>query len=1425
MVSVLRKKADYTDSKAARGLKKSGGSKDPGPRASNWERLRARGVEGDAATRDVHSSQQLGRSKIQQVKTKKVAKISAWSVGVLVAILAWVISGLGLMGADLVSGGSAESRHAQAVLEAAAEAGVPPYGITEQRPVGQSSLMKECHFPVDAQGNILDQTCVRDSSEIVRPQWHIDATSAALAERGIDEASLGQRDGLGSWLGTAHASLWRVAFSLGLGVLLGGITWMWGSRRTDAVNLMRDTDDINQHDDDQHIALPEEVFASYSPFPNVGAHSPVSPSSLMGHAMISNDGVPQIKIARRYEADVLGEDGEIEHYRGEIVRDESGAALMEKAPMIDEEFSHFLFEMSGVEKSRTLRRFFSPRRVPHNPGGKNRDKTGKQDTIAEHIAADWELPEYEPQRPGGVYLVDEAPVNTMVLAMTRAGKGQTYIEPMIDMWSRERRQHNMVINDPKGELLVKNFVRLAVRGFQVVQFNLINPLKTDIYNPLAMAVQAAREGNSTYVAMYVENIAEVFFPVDGADDPVWPNAANNAFKRTAYGLIDFYMEEERQMRKRALAENWDQKVLDTRLDEMWGKVTLYNCYQLFVQLSAKKLKDPVQRLKAEIDAGKHGDIQNDPAAQYAASELLAEATEQQESWRGEAELDMLTLFFNASGQLPSNSMRTLVANSDNALRSMGAAEKMLASVYGIAITAMSFFVDPTISTLTSGTLSQNVDLAGLSFPRRFGVRFDQDYVRKYNLVGCQVRWDCFASAEEMARAAKGESFEALGKGFDHVDTVSREGWAKAYFDGKFAEEVSFLRLRLLNTASGTLIKTLYFRFTKGYETNLTGRVYVKDPVLGTKIVKNGTMVELLFDGERFAPSMLKFEQEKLNIAELTDEEINSGDNDLIKKVPGTRNAVMSIQANYSEKPKAVFLVTPPHLMKYAKLILILIKQLVDLNFDKSYMTKDNQKPLYKTRYMLDELGNLQSEGNGIAGFETMLSIGLGQEQQFTLILQTLQQLKDVYGDSVDKIVQGNAANLVFLKSTDDTMIDTLTKMSGTMHKAFANSKSVTQDVEKIAMQTEGKVTRQIQLEEVPVISYNDLAFLPPRNSIVFSAGAPPIWNRNEMILPMSFALFGGSPQDYLESRTIAQPGKSYSLQTIPTLSAAKDFDVRLNQPDFFAMVEKRVTQASTASAAERIYRQAYDLDDFQMSRLDPDVASAEIMDINDVLVGRKLYEKARAAADAAEASLDDDLMDVYGESPGESTESAVDFDESYDQDELLAMTTRATMSQATDDNSAVAEQQRYAASAEDAARKRYAEGTVSREMLINPMGGAVVNQLRGVLAAAYEKCWRDFVDDDVFVVTDDGSLVLRRSGRAVIEPVDHSDDLADAVEAARRSGSRVSMEEEPDPDSFAAAARYRLHDEFFRTLAGMPDWEGLARGRFDSEVALLMKSV
>lgn len=502
-------------------------------------------------------------------------------------------------------------------------------------------------------------------------------------------------------------------------------------------------------------------------------------------------------------------------------------------------------------------------------------------------------------------------------------RAQTVIEPTLDMWMREKRPNNMVINDPKGELLVKNYVRATVRGLQVVQFNLINAMKTDIYNPLAMAAEAAREGDNTKCAMYIENIAEVFFPLDGGEDPLWPNAANNAFKRAAYGLLDYYLEEEKAMRRLGERTGVDEKILEQRIDEMWGKVTLYNCYQLFVQLSSKKMKNPAADFSAKA---KNGDFNDLPEAEYKA--LVEKVKNKSRLWEDKPEVDLLTLFFSATDMLPRNSMRTLVSNANNALKAIGGADKMISSVYGIAITAMSFFTDPTISTLTSGTLNQNVDLGGLSFPRRMGVRFNSDYVQKYHFVGLQAVWNAYED----------KGFEkCLGKDFYHEDMVTREGWARYYFDGKFENEIAYIKLEIKNPSSGSLVRTFYFEFRKNYQTSLDGRVYMKDPVLEEKIVKNGILTELRKFKKKddtivFRRAKTTFKQEKIldfKTAERTEVNVN---------------AIISTMCKYSEKPKMIFLVTPPHLMKYAKLILILIKQLVDLNFDKSYMTKSNQKP-------------------------------------------------------------------------------------------------------------------------------------------------------------------------------------------------------------------------------------------------------------------------------------------------------------------------------------------------------------------------------------------------------------------------------------------------------------------------------------------------
>lgn len=198
-------------------------------------------------------------------------------------------------------------------------------------------------------------------------------------------------------------------------------------------NALADTSDINQYHNDQHIALPEEIQRKFDYFPDVGATSDVVFSSMISHIAFQNKGIKNIQVAQRAPADIKDEDGEIVLYKGEILHDDNGEILFEEKPMFDTDFANDLFTASFMPDERpddiAMRKYYDATEIPYNPGNKNRDKLKNKEkpynTVADLINNDWEFPYYEPQRPGGAYLVDTAPVNTMVLAITRAGKGIT----------------------------------------------------------------------------------------------------------------------------------------------------------------------------------------------------------------------------------------------------------------------------------------------------------------------------------------------------------------------------------------------------------------------------------------------------------------------------------------------------------------------------------------------------------------------------------------------------------------------------------------------------------------------------------------------------------------------------------------------------------------------------------------------------------------------------------------------------------------------------------------------------------------------------------------------------------------------------------------------------------------------------------------
>lgn len=383
----------------------------------------------------------------------------------------------------------------------------------------------------------------------------------------------------------------------------------------------------------------------------------------------------------------------------------------------------------------------------------------------------------------------------------------------------------------------------------------------------------------------------------------------------------------------------------------------------------------------------------------------------------------------------------------------------------------------------------------------------------------------------------------------------------------------------------------------------------------------------------------------------------------------------------------------------------------------------------------------------------------------------------MYGDDVDKIVQGNVSNIVFLKSTDDEMIDTLSKMSGTTHVSMNDQKMITRDLNAIWLNNEGKVSYTMSTTERPVVSYNDMAFISQRNSIIFRAGDAPIWNRNETILPMSWRL--------LRQKCITQPGKEYTLQTIPTLSSAAEFDVRKNQPDFQKMLDKRIAQALKAKAATAVYKEGYGYNDFDMAQLDPDTVADEIMTLIDTFL-----------------NID---VGISGDEAGcayvEDVEPQFDYQEMKPNEDVIASYQAATKQK------------------QDRERKRWAGNMLSIADLMGDYN-TPVHALDQELIAAYLDVRGDFEQDHDNFVVRGGSLCSVDGSREYIVRKDASADLQKLQAASQDPESRVYAESAEDVQQFGA---WEVTDDFLRFLAARDKWD-FARGRFEEALARQLKS-
>ena len=118
----------------------------------------------------------------------------------------------------------------------------------------------------------------------------------------------------------------------------------------------------------------------------------------------------------------------------------------------------------------------------------------------------------------------------MIIGAPRSGKGESFVFPMIDLYSRAEESPSLVIIDPKLELYAASCQTLKKRGFTPLLLNTIDPSRSMGYNPLAPIVQAYKAGDYDHAQMQAKGLGYAWFEGSQSerDGDFWLDNSANA---------------------------------------------------------------------------------------------------------------------------------------------------------------------------------------------------------------------------------------------------------------------------------------------------------------------------------------------------------------------------------------------------------------------------------------------------------------------------------------------------------------------------------------------------------------------------------------------------------------------------------------------------------------------------------------------------------------------------------------------------------------------------------------------------------------------------------------------------------------------------------------------------------------------------------
>ncbi|TPR49203.1 hypothetical protein DY037_05335 [Apilactobacillus micheneri] len=708
----------------------------------------------------------------------------------------------------------------------------------------------------------------------------------------------------------------------------------------------------------------------------------------------------------------------------------------------------------------------------------------------------------------GRYFISQQLQNTVNYGITRSGKGEMYINPLIDLNSRASLKQNEIITDPKGENSSKKYITLKKRGFNVHVLNLLDMMHSMSFNPLHDIAKAASLGEINSAADECSQLAATIYKSNNNDGnsnkSFFDNSAASLFTASVFALLyiaqsNYYADIHPEM-------SFDEKVDKSAFD----KITMYNVFQFITQMGGKAATN--------ISSSVENDTKRINIFFSHLSDELASLRSRKDAL-DDIETDSLQMLDQAMTYFAQTNMASDDASGD---------------VYATFIDGLNIYRNPQIAKLTSKNSLNNLELG---FDHLITLQFN----RGFALQDINLKIYTATRDENNNLVKNDELLEEDNARLNEIGLVEIP-IEKSISTSEFVLEIKIHNERI--NGNGNFYWTINGKKTfyalEDFQ-RLMNDEELRPLASDMKIVENNGQKQVL-DKYTDEPVFKKIKMDlvkKPHRSNFSKERIG---NSKLNFLADEKRQLSSLKTDkldflYNEKPTALFLITPPDKTEANQLATFFINQTIN-NLSGYSLRKTSHRRLQRPlQLILDELGNFPA----IPKLNDKISFGLSQLISFHLILQNKEQLTGLYGKGKAATILSNCATTNYILTKSE---DTAKEISDAIGQRTVQTQTSNDDInladigrlDSVNKYNNGRMAQTIMPKtKLMHLKQGEMVILraTDRQSNTGNDVLPlPIFNTGNYLMPYSWWFLKGSMNEdmNLDSVPIVTPHKYLNLE-------------------------------------------------------------------------------------------------------------------------------------------------------------------------------------------------------------------------------------------------------------------------------------------------------